>query len=1129
MRRGLMLAMVGLALAACGGGNRNDDGGVVQDDGGTSTNTDSGTRTDGGPGPSPDGGVDGGPTCTDGDGDGYGDGCALGADCDDSNAAVSPAATEVCNGVDDNCDGNTDEDLTGPSCELTDGVCAGAVARCGGADGFLTCDATDYGDSYEATETLCDGLDNDCDGSTDENCTCSDGDTQACGSDVGACMPGTQTCSGGAWGACDGDTGPMGEVCDGLDNDCDGSTDDAGDLTPPACPLQLGVCAGSHRTCGGVAGWIACSGVASYGGDYQASETLCDGLDNDCDGVTDDGCECVDGSTQACGSDIGACMAGTQTCTAGAWGACAGEVPSMDETCNGVDDDCDGTVDDGLTAPSCALQDGVCAGSHQRCSGAGGFVACVASDYGSSYEATETMCDGLDNDCNGVVDEGCTCVDGDTQECGSSTGVCERGMQTCSGGDWGACVGSVDATAELCNGLDDDCNGSSDDGLTAPACALTEGVCAGSTQTCGGASGWTACSGTDSYGPSFVASEDGSTDESVCDGLDNDCNGTVDDNCASGPIVGSSMDEVLPSLHNQHLAYLANYDGNWDVVFANLTTGETRRLTSTSANEHQPKVYGNYVIYLRGEDAAARAVLYDLTDDSETVINAAQTLSADIYGGSVVYDEYDGTQWDIFVYDIAMASASNLFMGGTTNNEVQPSLRGNHLAYLGDASGTLLTYVVDVGTGTVTAQTPASMSAVGETRPVIDYSVMGWSDGRNITSTMPTSTDNWDVYGAPYAALGSAAVFPGENALSTAANGQILTDIDGQLFAWSDYQNGNWDPAIGTIGGTPVLISTNAATQADPTVSGNVVFWEDNRLGNYDIYGSALGGSNAVDAGYVVINQILADPPAGADVNGDGTPSTTQDEMVEIVNATGIAIDVSGMTLSDSVSVRHTFPDGTVIPALGSLVVFGGGSVGATSLFGGAIVQIATGGSLSLNNSGDTLTLTNASGTIIDTVTYGSEGGNDQSLVRSPEVTGTSFVQHSTATGSIRALHARHRCERLLVLYPDPSRVKRRLPSAGPALRRFGAQWKKSVSPATKSRAKSALAKRRSSTRWCTISPSTTATGNARKTAASFGTNESGYWPSSASVTINAAFITTQITDIVLRSSRLVSPSRPIA
>jgi hypothetical protein len=75
--------------------------------------------------------------------------------------------------------------------------------------------------------------------------------------------------------------------------------------------------------------------------------------------------------------------------------------------------------------------------------------------------------------------------------------------------------------------------------------------------------------------------------------------------------------------------------------------------------------------------------------------------------------------------------------------------------------------------------------------------------------------------------------------------------------------------------------------------------------------------------------------------------------------------------------------------------------VGATSLFGGARIAIASSGALGLDNDGDTITL-RAGTTAIDTVMYGTIAGKDESIVRSPEVgAGAAFVHHSTMTGAL--------------------------------------------------------------------------------------------------------------------------------
>jgi len=149
----------------------------------------------------------------------------------------------------------------------------------------------------------------------------------------------------------------------------------------------------------------------------------------------------------------------------------------------------------------------------------------------------------------------------------------------------------------------------------------------------------------------------------------------------------------------------------------------------------------------------------------------------------------------------------------------------------------------------------------------------------------------------------------------------------------------------------------------------------------------------------VVINEILADPDGDIDGNGS-TNGTSDDEFVEILNNETREVDISGWTFSDNgTDIRHTFPAGTVIPSSSALVLFSRDSDGdPVGVFGGAVVQ-SSDLSLSLNNAGDTPTLRDAAGNVIDSQEYGSEGGNNESLVRDPDGTG-SMVGHASANGS---------------------------------------------------------------------------------------------------------------------------------
>jgi hypothetical protein len=152
----------------------------------------------------------------------------------------------------------------------------------------------------------------------------------------------------------------------------------------------------------------------------------------------------------------------------------------------------------------------------------------------------------------------------------------------------------------------------------------------------------------------------------------------------------------------------------------------------------------------------------------------------------------------------------------------------------------------------------------------------------------------------------------------------------------------------------------------------------------------------------ITLNEVLADPPPGpdGDANGDGTRDGVEDEFVEIVNNTDRDQDLSGFVLRDEFGVRHTFAGGTTLPGGTSIVVFGGGTPDGS--IPGQVVTAST-GALGLNNDGDTVTLEDNGGTVIDVLAYGQaqtvQAPTDESLTRDPDFTGP-FVPHTTATGA---------------------------------------------------------------------------------------------------------------------------------
>jgi len=401
-----------------------------------------------------DGDGDGGGECDDVDGDGFdglSDDCPGGTDCNDHNADINPDEFERCGDlVDNDCDGTVDEDecrcapgsartcYTGPAGTMLRGICAAGRQRCLADATYGEC----QGEVVPAESESCgNSIDDDCDGSIDEDCDCdprcrcgeagagpdcecSPPVNQPCYSgpastaDIGVCSGGLRDCvdTGGGtyrWSECRGEVVPGEEICgDDLDQNCDGRADDG--CGPPPDEDE--------------------DGYPVERGDCDDSdparnpgvEEACNGLDDNCDGYVDESCDCTPPAEQDCYSGppdtngVAACHGGTQTCEGSMefrhWGDCVGEVVPDIEICDGSDNDCDGLVDELYAL------------------GSNGCGRCIF---------VETRCDERDDDCDGMIDEDLVnacglcppevCFDEDYD----APGECEVGGRECDGvGPW---------------------------------------------------------------------------------------------------------------------------------------------------------------------------------------------------------------------------------------------------------------------------------------------------------------------------------------------------------------------------------------------------------------------------------------------------------------------------------------------------------------------------------------------------------------------------------------------------------------------------------------------------------------------------------------------------------------------
>ncbi|MDG1478465.1 MAG: putative metal-binding motif-containing protein [Myxococcota bacterium] len=617
------------------------------------------------------------------DGDGY----AACEECDDTNSSIHPDAVEICDELDNDCDGTIDEDTSDGAnvwYEDFDGDGFGEASRstigCERPSGYVAdatdCDDTDAAVNPAATE-VCDDIDNDCDTTIDESDAAdaatwyADSDSDTYG-DSSAVIVSCDQPSGYVSDDADCDDGDSAqypgadEYCNGEDDDCDGTVDEDAALDASTWYADddgdtYGDAADTTQACNQPSGYVSDDTDCDDGNNtqYPGADEYCNGEDDDCDGDTDES-GALDELTWYADADadtygdvattLDACdqPSGYVTDTTDCDDGDSAQYPGADEYCNGEDDNCDGTVDEDAALDATTWygdSDGDTYGSAgfslTQCSQPSGYVVsdadCDDTDAAVNPSAAE-VCDGIDNDCDSDIDDDDSSLDASTatwwytDDDGDGYGdidatlLCDQPSSTVTNSD--DCDDSDAAVnpsaTEVCDGIDNDCDSDIDDADSSVDLSTGATWYADTDSDTYGdlSSTLDACDRPSGYVPDDTDCDDG--DAAQYPGADEYCNGE-DDDCDGATDEDGAVDV---------LTWYADSDGDayGDAASSDIDCSQPSGYVSDDTDCDDSAAAVN---------PAATEVCDSIDNDCDTLIDDADS-SLDASTGTVFYTDSDG-------------------------------------------------------------------------------------------------------------------------------------------------------------------------------------------------------------------------------------------------------------------------------------------------------------------------------------------------------------------------------------------------------------------------------------------------------------------------------------------------------